>query len=291
MLKRTGATSLAVAAVVLGATPPANADTADEPATAGSTPVLTEVECGSEGGSGCTVVLSHTETTGGAEGASTTGTGTASTATGDPDDPYADVDWSAVDWDAVDWDAVDWDAIDWDAIDYDGEDGATPTDPVTLIQESLASFELPPPQIATSPGDGSLVLVNTPLWLWIDDQTWAPVTATAEIPGWSLTITATPRESRWEMGDGDEVVCEGPGTAFDPERHAPESASPDCGHAYTRASGARDGGTYTVTTGVVWDIAWEFSDGTAGELDPVTTTSEVEVTVDEAQGLVSDSGR
>ncbi|MEV2276810.1 hypothetical protein AB0I72_14640 [Nocardiopsis sp. NPDC049922] len=287
MLRRTGATSLAVAAVVLGAAPPANADTADGPTAAGSTPVLTEVECGSGGGSGCTVVLSHTETTGGTEG--TSGTGAASTTTGDPHDPYADVDWSAVDWDSVDWDAIDWDAVDYGG--QEGEEATAPTDPVTLIQESLASFELPPPQIATSPGNGSLVLVNTPLWLWIDDQTWAPVTATAEIPGWSLTITATPRESRWAMGDGEEVVCEGPGTAFDPERHDPESASPDCGHAYTRASVAREGGTYTLTTGVVWDIAWEFSDGTAGARDSVTTTSEVEVAVDEAQGLVSDSGR
>ncbi|MFV2196728.1 hypothetical protein [Nocardiopsis sp. LOL_012] len=287
MLRRAGAASLTVVVVMLGTVSSANADTAGSPS------FLGQIECGSSGGDGCSILLqwwNHHSGTPGSEGGSGS-TGGGGTGAVDPDDPYADVDWDAVDWDSVDWDAVDWDAIDWDAV-FAEEDAATPgTDPVTLIQESMDSFELPEPVIATSPAEGSLVLVHTPLWLWIDEQTWAPATASAAVPGWSLELTATPAQTTWTMGEGTEIVCDGPGTPYDPAAHAPDSASPDCGHIYTVSSGAQEGGAYTVTAAVTWDVAWEFSDGASGTLDTAATAAQITVEVEESQSLVSESGR
>ncbi|WP_304455291.1 hypothetical protein [Nocardiopsis sp. YSL2] len=282
MLKRTGTAAVAVLVGVLVAPPPAGADPGS---------FLGQVECGSTGGPGCAVLLRWWQTQGGGPGTPGSGgaggTGSGTTEPG----PYDSVDWSAIDWEnAVDWDAVDWEAIDWDAVDYDGE-GEPPTDPVTLIQESIASFDLPAPRISTSPASDGLVLVHTPVWLWVEEEDWADAVATAEVPGWSLSITATPSGTHWTMGDGTEIVCEGPGTPYDPAVHDPEAESPDCGHVYTRASSGQDDGAYTVTAAINWEVAWEFSNGTNGTLDTAATSSEVAVTVEEAQGLVSGSGR
>lgn len=280
---------LALAAV--GAAAPAHADPGS---------FLGRVECGSSGGRGCTVRLDWWSSHGGSAGSGPTqgGTGTQTGSGGDTAAPAGDgIDYSGIDWEtAVDWSQVPWHEIDWESIDYgdgegeEGEEGRDPVDPVTLIQESMASFELPPPEIETSPGPDSLVLVNTPVWLWVDSRTWAPESASAEVPGWSLEVTATPVTTTWTLGDGTRIECDGPGTPYDPAVHAPDTASPDCGHVYTRSSAGSAGGTYTVTVEVAWDTAWEFSDGASGELNQVSTVTQVELEVAESQGLVTGAG-
>lgn len=259
------------------------------PAHADDGSFLGQIECGSSGGDGCSVLLNWWRTQGGQPG--TGGSEAPEEGAGTSDG----VDWNAIDWDAIDWSQVDWDAIDWEAIDYEGE-GEVPTDPVTLIQESMDAFELSPPRIATSPGSDSLVLVNTPVWLWVESEDWEAAEASAEVPGWSLTVTATPVSTVWTLGDGTEIRCAGPGTPFDPAEHDPSSASPDCGHVYTLPSETEPGGTYTVGVEVGWDVGWEFSEGEEGEegdagdegaLDPVTTTSQIELQVTESHGLVT----
>lgn len=261
------------------------------PAQADEGSFLGQVECGSSGGLGCSILLRWWQTHAGQQGSGGSG------GSGDPGAPAAPsdgVDWNAIDWDAIDWSQVDWDAIDWEAIDYTGE-GETPTDPVTLIQESMANFELPPPRIETSPGSDSLVLVNTPVWLWVESQDWEAAEASAEVQDWSLTVTATPTATVWNLGDGTQIRCEGPGTPFDPAVHDPELASPDCGHVYTLPSSSQPGGVYPVSVEVGWDVGWELSEGEfaggeTGALDSVTTTSQVELQVDESQGLVTGTG-
>ncbi|WP_160049864.1 hypothetical protein [Nocardiopsis sp. FR4] len=290
MLRTTppAAAAVAVAALLaVGTAAPASAD-------GGS--FLGSVECGSNGGPGCRILLTWLLRNGGLPGSGGgTGTGGGTGADGSAGAPAdGGTDWSQVDWDAVDWDAVDWSQVDWDAVDWDavfggeGAEGTAGTDPLTALQESLASFELPPPTIVTSPGADSLVLVNTPVWLWVDTQEWGAESASAEIADLSLTVTATPVATAWTLGDGTRIECEGPGTPYDPAVHAPDAPSPDCGHVYTRPSPA--GGAHTVTVEVAWDTGWRFSDGTAGTLNQLVTTSQVELTVVESQGLVTGAG-
>ncbi|MDT0303614.1 hypothetical protein [Streptomonospora wellingtoniae] len=283
MLRQAGSASLAAAVLVLAASSAARADT---PATGDS--FLGQIECGSEGGAGCDILLKYLQ-----HDAASSGDDGPAPAQGDAGSQTADqwdsVDWGAVDWDAVDWDSVDWDAIDWESIDYSGGEDA-PADPVALIVESMDSFELPRPAISSSPAADDLILVKTPVWLWVDEQEWQPATAEADVPDLGLTLTATPRSTRWTTGDGTEFNCDGPGTPFDPAVHAPDAASPDCGHVYTRSSASQDSGTYTVAAEISWDIEWELSNGESGRLDAVTTRSETELAVEESQGLVTGSG-
>ncbi|NYH54489.1 MULTISPECIES: hypothetical protein [Nocardiopsis] len=275
---RPAAAAAVLTLLAAGAATPAHADDGS---------FLGQVECGSSGGVGCSILLRWWKTHAGQQGSG--GSGGGSGVPGVPAGSGDGVDWSQVDWDAIDWSQVDWDAIDWESIDYGGEgEGEAPTDPVTLIQEAMAAFELPPPRIGTSPGSDSLVLVNTPVWLWVDSQDWDTAETSAEVQDWSLTVTADPTSTVWNLGDGTQVRCEGPGTPFDPAVHDPASASPDCGHVYTLPSDSQEGGVYPVSVQVGWDVGWEFSDGEAGAFDPVTTTSQVELRVAESHGLVTD---
>lgn len=282
MLKRSGTASLAAVALVLAAQGTARADAAEGDS------FLSQIECGSQGGAGCDVMLQWMQhNAGSSDGSDSAGQG-GDTASSTPD-KWDSVDWGAVNWDAVDWDSVDWDAIDWESIDYSGGEDA-PADPMAMIVESMDSFELPRPEISASPAPDSLILVKTPVWLWIDDQQWQPATAEADVPDLSLELTATPRATRWTMGDGAEFACEGPGTPYDPQAHAPDTQSPDCGHVYTRSSAAQPDGTYTVTAEITWDLTWELSNGETGQLDAVATTSQIDLTVQESQGLVTGGG-
>ncbi|GLU47468.1 hypothetical protein [Nocardiopsis ansamitocini] len=288
MLRRTGAVAM-TAALLLAATTPANADTPD---------FLSSIQCGSSGGAGCSVLLQWAIEYGGVPGSS--GGGGTSTGSGDgggtggADDPYAGIDWDAIDWSAIDWDAVDWESIDWDAVDYGDGAGAAPQDPMVAIQEALGSFELPAPEIVTSPAVGSRLLVHTPIWFWLQPEGWEPASTSAEVPGLSVGVSATPTQTRWTLGDGTQIICDGPGTPFDPATHDPAAESPDCGHVYTTSSFAEPGGVFQVTAEVTWGIGWEISDdeGTeTGEMDPVVTAAQIELPVEESQGLVTSTGR
>ncbi|GAA4956800.1 ATP/GTP-binding protein [Streptomonospora halophila] len=284
MLKAPGTVSLATAVVLLAASAPARAAPGDGDS------FLSTVECGTDGGAGCDIMLRWLQRDAAAPG---DGGGRPAAPESSGGQGAGGTDWDAVNWDAVDWDAVDWDAIDWESVDYSqgGDEGGEQTaDPMAALVESLDSFRLPRPEISSSPSPDALVLVKTPVWLWIDEEEWRPATAQADVPGLALQLTATPRATRWSMGDGTQVTCEGPGTAFDPAVHAADEASPDCGHVYSRSSAAEPSGTYTVTAEISWDITWEMSNGDTGELDTVTTTSQVEIAVQESQGLVTGSG-
>lgn len=275
------AAAAAVTALVLAALSAA-------PAHADDGSFLGSVECGTAGGNGCQILLRWLLEQGGIPGVPGTG-GSGGTGGAGGSDEYADVDWDAIDWEnLIDWENdVDWDAIDWDAVFAEAAEGGEGTDPLTTIEEAMASFRLPEPQIATSPGTDSLVLVNTPLWLWVEPEGWGAESTSAQLGESSLTVTAAPVRTVWTMGDGTTVECEGPGTPFDPAVHDAASASPDCGHVYTAAPGAD--AVRTVTVRVLWDTSWSFSGGGGGTLDQLTSASEVDLTVRESHGLVTDT--
>ena len=140
---------------------------------------------------------------------------------------------------------------------------------------------LPDPDVITSPPAGRPQLVGVATWLRVDSD-WLPAAATATLGGVSATVTATPTKVVWEPGDGTPAItCTGPGLAFDPGR--PEATS-DCTHTYTRRTA--DGAHHDLTATITYDVAWTATDGTGEALDPVTRTTTIPITVDEAQALV-----
>ncbi|MFC6867011.1 hypothetical protein [Haloechinothrix salitolerans] len=125
--------------------------------------------------------------------------------------------------------------------------------------------------------------MNLPTWLWLDRDQWRSQTATASVPGVSITATATPRSVTWSMGDGSTVKCRDAGTPFPPGGDS-EAASPDCGHTYRQSSQGQTNNTYPVTATVHWTVRWSGA-RQGGTLPGLTTTSTASFAVAESQAL------
>ncbi|WP_436793884.1 hypothetical protein [Actinospongicola halichondriae] len=156
-----------------------------------------------------------------------------------------------------------------------GETAITPDELARRARDQLA-IRYPEPR--TSPGFGVDQIVGIETWMWIDAAAWQPVSATASIPGLSVSATATPRQVTWDMGDGTTVVCDGPGMPYDAGRPIADQSS-DCTHVYQRL-GAR-----TASATVVWSVEWESSDGGGGTLADASRTTQFPMTVVERQAV------
>ena len=152
-----------------------------------------------------------------------------------------------------------------------------------VAQVALSRLQLPRPDVGMSPAGDQFVRV--PTWLWIDAGTWGPHSATAELGGVAVTATARPTRAVWSMGDGSTVRCAGAGSPWRASAD-PSSASPTCGHVYSRGSSGAGGGTFPVTATVTWSVSWAGAGqtGTAGDL---TTTSAFQVRVSEVSAVVT----
>ncbi len=161
----------------------------------------------------------------------------------------------------------------------DGENGQPAPSPEQVAQMARNRLRLPAPTIAANPvGDQ---LVNLPTWLWL--STWQPVSATASVPGVSVTAVATPTLVSWSMGDGAVVTCAGPGTPFRPGGD-PRAPSPDCGHTYRTSSANQPGHAFPVTATVHWTVTWSGA-GQSGTFPDLTTTGNAAFRVAESQAL------
>ena len=161
---------------------------------------------------------------------------------------------------------------------------AEDVDPVEVASQARDSMVLPSPRLETSPGLDQPVLVQVPVWLWMDEDLWEPVTAEAEVPGGSVSVTADPDRAEWSLGDGAGTTCQGPGVAYDPEVHDPADSSPECGHTYTRPSSPQ----FDLEVDLIWQVSWESTDDEGGDLEPLVTSDSAEITVVESHGLVND---
>lgn len=163
-----------------------------------------------------------------------------------------------------------------------GEAAEEEVDFEALAFAARAAFSLSEPSISMSPSADAPVLVRVPVWMWIDTEAWQEETATATVPGGSVTVAATPATTSWAMGDGTTVDCEGSGTAYDPAAHEPDEESPDCGHTYTSANSS-----YDLTASLSWEVEWSSSDGEGGALPALVTETSTSVRVIESSGVVT----
>ena len=161
--------------------------------------------------------------------------------------------------------------------------GAPPVvSPAVLARQARARLELPGVVIGLNPpGDQ---LVNLPLWLALDAASWRAQSATASVPGVSVTVTARPVTATWSMGDGATVTCDGPGTSWRVGTD-PVAASPDCGHTYRRSSAGSAGGAFAASVVVAWEVTWAGA-GQSGTVPGLITTGGVQVRVQESQALI-----
>jgi hypothetical protein len=166
-------------------------------------------------------------------------------------------------------------------------DGQAPG-PAILAQEAMSSLRLPAVQIEVSPPAPAQQLLYVPTWVWLSEQSWQAQSATASVPGLSVTATAKPAKLVLTIdtipvgGHPAKVSCQGRGTPWkagmDPNR-----ASPTCGYQFP------DRGAYTLTAAVTWDISW-VGGGTSGTVDPLTTTAWMDMQVQYGGALNSNGG-
>jgi hypothetical protein len=164
-----------------------------------------------------------------------------------------------------------------------------PPPPVVVARQAANKLTLVTPKIGANPSPAGEQLVSLPTWLWLQAGSWEPQSATAAVPGVSVTATATPTKVTWSMGDGETVECEGPGTVF-PAGGDPRATSPTCGHTYTQSSAGRPGSAFRVSATVSWSITW-FGGGEQGELPAMETTADTTFQVAESQALAGSGSR
>jgi hypothetical protein len=160
----------------------------------------------------------------------------------------------------------------------------TAVSPAVLARQAYRFLPLPTPAIRTNPPADRQQLANLPTWLWLGRTSWGPRTATASIPGLSVTVTAVPVVVTWTMGDGGRVVCRGPGTAFEPAQPA---RRPSCVYTYRRSSAGQPAGRFTVTATTTWNIAWTASGSVTGggTLPPLARSAQTALAVAEVQAI------
>ena len=158
------------------------------------------------------------------------------------------------------------------------EPGVAAISPEELAARARSQLPLAYPEPRTSPAIALDQMVGIDTWLWVDAASWQPITATASIPGLSITAVATPERMTWDMGDGSIVTCDGPGTPYDdlvPEA----SQSTDCSHLY------QSRGAYTASATITWSIAWTSSDGDGDQLADASRSTQFPMTVAERQAI------
>jgi hypothetical protein len=128
-------------------------------------------------------------------------------------------------------------------------------------------------------------MVGIPLWFWVVERQWRPITRRVQTgPTWA-EVTATPKQLVIEPGYGQRGVrCEGPGTPY--EESLPAGSPGSCTYTFTRSSAALPGATYAVRASVVWSAAWQGSGGAGAVLEPQVSTTRFGLRIAEGQALI-----
>jgi len=133
------------------------------------------------------------------------------------------------------------------------EDGSAPVDPVAVARQLKVSlpYELADAKIAPPPTYHTYIsYVN---WLWVESGQWHTVTASQSVRGATVTLTATPSYTSWDMGNSDTVSCVGPGRAW--VKGMPEDAPTNCSYAYGEMEDP-EGDTWMVSARINYTLAW-----------------------------------
>ncbi|MEU4507399.1 ATP/GTP-binding protein [Streptomyces sp. NPDC024089] len=165
---------------------------------------------------------------------------------------------------------------------FAADGGAPAIDPEVVAQQAVSRMKLSGPEIASPRASGRYV-VGMPTWMWVEKgpSTFGPNSTSATAGGVTVTATAEVTQIVWSMGDGAQVTCTGPGTAYTAAYGQQES--PTCGHTYTRTSASQDGGKFTVTATATWSVDWRVNGG--GETGQFTEVrqSQEQVAIGELQ--------
>ena len=171
-----------------------------------------------------------------------------------------------------------------------GPDGQPAERRVAVNVPALAAYamrmmRLPAPEIATSPPPTRDQYVQLPTWLWVDASTWRPHSVSVTAGRVTVTAIATPTHVTWDMGNGQQVVCGGPGTPYDHRRRDAEQST-DCAFTYRHSSALQPDQRYTVTATTAWHVVYTVSGAPGGgDLGYTNRSSQVALRVAEIHAL------
>jgi hypothetical protein len=173
--------------------------------------------------------------------------------------------------------------------------GEVPDDPNSPTPQTLAEYaydkvKVPETEVELKPAAESTV--NLPTWVWLDKGTFKEVKVRAELPNtglWAET-TAKPVALHLEPGTDDaetfpasgECEINADGSIGTPYTKGKADETPPCGIRYLRAS---NGEPYQLKASVTWEISWEGSGGTAGDLPDGTFETTQDMQVQEIQSI------
>jgi hypothetical protein len=150
-------------------------------------------------------------------------------------------------------------------------DAITPQN-IALVAIDDALAGIPTQTIRTNPQPEAMVAIDT--WFWVEGVPSGGVTASASVPGISVTATARPGGVDYDFGDGASRECSGTGVPYSP------GATSDCTHDYQRA------GHYTVTSTIRWTGTYTINGAGPNPIESsVARTDSFELAVNEAQAI------
>jgi len=162
-------------------------------------------------------------------------------------------------------------------------------DPAVLAAQAESKLVLAKPVVDSSPAAGVPQVVQLPTWTWMPKALWTPISATAAVPGESVTATTTPVSLSFSWGDGTSSTCQGPGTPYVSGSSDPSAPSPTCGHTFHVTSAAAPSQQFPVTATLIWNVAWA-GGGATGTFPDLTTTTTVHWTVEQVQSVLVQGG-
>ncbi|WP_409059283.1 hypothetical protein [Streptomyces sp. SYP-A7185] len=162
--------------------------------------------------------------------------------------------------------------------------------PKTLASYAYDKIKVPDTKVELKPEGGSTV--NLPTWIWLDKGKFEDVKVRAELPGtdlWAET-TAKPVALHLEPGTADARTfpasgdCEvnEDGSIGTPYTKGSSKEDPPCGIAYLRST---NGKPFQLKASITWEITWEGSGNTGGDLPNGTFDGTQAVEVQEIQSI------
>ncbi|MFD4564627.1 hypothetical protein ACFWOX_09460 [Streptomyces sp. NPDC058467] len=162
--------------------------------------------------------------------------------------------------------------------------------PKTLAGYAYNQVKVPETEIELKPEGKSTV--NLPTWIWLDKGTFQEVTVRAELPNtglWAET-TAKPVSLHLAPGTDDaetypasgECKIDDDGSIGTPYEKGDSDKTPPCGITYLHAT---DGKPYQLKASVTWQITWEGTGGTGGDLPDGTFETTQDMNVQEIQSI------
>jgi hypothetical protein len=160
----------------------------------------------------------------------------------------------------------------------------------TLADYAYDKIKVPDTEIELKPEAKSTV--NLPTWVWLDKGTFQEVKVRATLPNTGLWAETTAKPVALHLNPGTDDAETSPasgdckinddGSIGTPYKTGDADKTPPCGITYLRAT---NGKPYQLKASVTWQITWEGTGGTGGDLPNGTFETTQDMNVQEIQSV------